>query len=290
MKRKIVLGLSLLLGCLALNAQERKTIEGFENPESVYAKGKYLFVTNLGATLDPTAKDGDGYISLLDRKTGKVIERRFITGLNSPKGMFIKCGIIHVTDVDKVVAYKIKSKKKVWDADLSGFGVTYANDIAMGSFKLFVSSTDRNAIYKVKPSGKVKLLAVKGDLPGANGLYKRCGGRLFVANYGRSAGADGGFGYITCGKKYKEIQKGGVYDGITKVCGRLIVSNWVDEKEAKGKLVVYRMGKKQMKDLNLGKTFNGPADIFADRCKKTLWIPAMRENSITGISFKELKQ
>ena len=291
MKSRIILGLCCLLGSMATNAQTRITVEGFENPESVYAKGKYLFVTNLGPNLDPTAKDGDGYISVVDRKTGNVVQRKFIIGLNSPKGMIVKHGKIHFTDVDKVVAYSIKTKKKVWEADLSGFGVTYANDIAMGCGKLFVSSTDRNSIYKVCRSGKVKMLNVQEDMPGANGLYKGCG-KLFVANYGRNDAADGGFGYIKgCKKKkYKEIQKGGVYDGITKVCGRLVLSNWVDTKENKGKIVAYRMHKKQMKDIELGKTFNGPADIYADRCKKKLWIPAMREGSITAISFKELKQ
>jgi len=290
MERKLLILTALFMVCfISIKAQKPNDITGLSNPESVSAHGKYLYVSNLGVQLDPNAKDGDGFISKVDRKTGQMVEKNFITGLNSPKGLMIVGGYIHVADVDKVVAYRIKDKKKVWEADLSGFGVTYANDIAMGCFKLYVSSTDKNAIFKVKPSGKIKMVKMKDVLAGTNGLYKSCG-KLYVANYGRGTEPYGSFGRVkVCRGKYKEFMTGGIYDGITKIGGKLIVSDWVNEKEAKGKLVVYAPCSKKYMDLDMGRTFNGPADIYKDCKYRTLYIPSMRDNSVVSYRIKDVK-
>jgi hypothetical protein len=290
MKLKTLIIIALTVICfINTNAQKPNDIAGLSNPESISGNGKYLYVSNLGTQLDPNAKDGDGFISKVDRKTGQIVERNFITGLNSPKGLMIVGGYIHVADVDKVVAYRIKDKKKVWEADLSGFGVTYANDIAMGCFKLYVSSTDKNAIFKVKPSGKIKMLKMKDAIPGTNGLYKGCG-KLYVANYGRGTEPNGSFGRIKpCKGKLIEYMTGGIYDGITKVGGKLIVSDWVSEKEAKGKLVVYAPCNKKYMNLDMGRTFNGPADIYKDCKYRMLYIPSMRDNTVVSYRLKDVK-
>lgn len=290
MKRKIWILTALIGACIiSASAQKPNDITGLSNPESIGGHGKYLYVSNLGAQLDPTAKDGDGFISKVDRKTGQIVEKNFITGLNSPKGIMIVGGYIHVADVDKIVAYRIKDKKKVWEADLSGFGVTYANDIAMGCFKLYVSSTDRNAIFIVRPSGKIKMVKMKDAIPGANGLYKSCG-KLYVANYGRGTEPNGSFGRVKpCKGKFKPFITGGIYDGITKVGGKLIVSDWVSEKDAKGKLVVYAPCSKKYMNLDMDRTFNGPADIYKDCKYRTLYIPSMRDNTVVSYRLKDVK-
>lgn len=43
-------------------------------------------MSNVGEKLEPLAKDNDGFISKLD-KNGKVLEYKFLTHLNTPKGM-----------------------------------------------------------------------------------------------------------------------------------------------------------------------------------------------------------
>jgi hypothetical protein len=281
--------MALCLTALSVNAQI-KEVSGFQNPESIAGKGDKLYVSNMGAVLDPKAKDGDGYISTVSRRDGKIIESKFITGLNSPKGLLIHCGKIIVADVDKVIAFDLKTKKKVWEADLSKVGSIYANDLAKKMGGVFVTSTDNNVIYKVCKSGKkIKRLMVKTGLPGANGLAKGCG-KLYVANYGKEGLADGSFGQVNrCNKKFKVLQSGGMYDGIVKVGHLLIVSDWVSHTENKGRLVVYNLCKKKATVPNLGRTIDGPASLFADGKTKTVWVPAMRENKIIGFSCDFLK-
>jgi hypothetical protein len=282
----------LCFASFVAKAQKVKEFSGFQNPESVIAHKDHLFVTNTGTKLDPTAKDGDGYITMMSRSDGKVLEEKFIEGLNSPKGMYIKCGVLYIADVDKVVGYEIKTKKKVFEADFSKLNVTYTNDLAKAPGGFYVSGTLKDAIYKVKKkSGKIKQVPVKGDLQGANGLFRWPWGRLYVANFGRANQPDGGFGRIKrCHKKYKEFHKGGIYDGIVKYRGRLLLTDWVSASENKGRLVSYKKCKNKFTEINLGRTINGPSDIYKDRKNRVLWIPAMAENKILFIPFSELKK
>ena len=274
---------------ISANAQV-KEVAGFQNPESVIAFRGKLFVSNLGVQLDPTSKDGDGYISMLSRKEGKMIEEKFLTGLNSPKGMIVRCGKLVVADVDKVVVFRIKTKKKIWEGDLSKEGIVYANDLAKSCGGVFVTATDKNAIYKVCMSGKVKKLPIKVELPGANGLAKGCC-KLYIANYGDGTNPNGNFGKINrCSKKFKMMKGDGAYDGIVKVCHHLVLTDWVNPAENKGRLMVYNLYKKKLTELSIGRPIDGPADLFYDCHTKTFWIPAMRENKILGVSYKTIKK
>lgn len=293
MKLKLLSAAAILWAGTAFTANAQvqvKEVGGFQNPESVIAYGDKLFVSNLGAVLDPSAKDGDGFISMLSRKDGKILEEKFISGLNSPKGLSVGWGYLAVTDVDRVIVFNVKTRKRVWEADLSKENVTYANDITMTCTGAFVSSTDKNAIFKVNHKGVAKKLKVKGELPGANGLAHGCG-KLFVANYGRGSSPDGSFGKINrVTKKYKAFQMGGVYDGIVKVGHRLVVTDWVNPAENKGRVVVYNLCKKKSGVVALDRTINGPADLYADCKTKIVWVPAMRENKLLAIPYAEIKK
>lgn len=295
MKKTILNAVILMTGIIG-HAQSTTVGEvtvGLQSPESVTACGKYLYVSNMGSKIDPTAKDGDGYISRLSRKDGKVIDEKFISGLNSPKGIKIIHGKILVADVDHVIAYCIKDKKKVWEADLSKEGVTYANDISIRSCgSVFVSATDKDAIYKVCKKGTVKKLAVKGSIDGANGILRAGCFRLYVANYGQLSNPNGTFGYISlCSKKYKACGNGGVYDGIQKVGSRIVVTDWVTRGETKdkGRLLVYRPCKKTTTEITVGKPLSGPSDIYSDCKYKTLWIPCMLDNKLVSVPYKMIK-
>ncbi|MFN8286343.1 MAG: hypothetical protein U0V74_06300 [Chitinophagales bacterium] len=288
MRKRMLLAAVILAGAANLKAQITE-VSGFQNPESVIAHKKHLFVSNMGAQLDPKAKDGDGYISMLSRDSGIVKQERYITGLNSPKGMLVRGCKLFIADVDRVVAYNIKNRKKVWEVSLSSEGVLYANDITGGCGKIIVSATDKNTIYKICRSGKIKKMTVDAALPGVNGLQKKCC-KLFVANYGRGTDPDGSIGWIH-GKKFVELKNAhGIFDGIGKVCGMLVVSDWGSTTESKGRLVTYYMHKKIVREVNLGRSINGPADIYIDKCKKRIWIPAMRENKVLSIPLSKIKE
>ena len=272
-------------------AEDNKEITGFQNPESVIAYKNHLFVSNTGLKLEPLAKDGDGYISMLSREDGKIIELKFIADLNSPKGMFIKKGILYVADVDKVLGFDIATKKKVFEADLSPYGVSYANDITRAFRGMFVSATLKNAIFKIKTNGKIKELKIKGAFYGANGLDRKRVGKLAIANFGDQNQSNGSFGKIgLITKKYKEFHKSGIYDGIIRKCGKLYITDWVNQNENKGRLIVSkRNSKKGLNEIQLEHPIGGPSDLFADKKTKLLWIPSMTENKIIAIPFSDLK-
>jgi len=297
MKTKLLIAGLLALTLSSGRAGDVKEITGFKNPESVIVHKDHLFVSNTGEKLDPTTKDGDGYISMLSRKDGKMIEEKFISGLNSPKGMYVKHNVLYVTDIDKVVGYNIKTKKKVYESDLTKYGVSYANDIAKAARGFYVSNTLNNGVgdgifrlYRKHPD-KVKQVNVKGTLLGANGLYRKPGGRLFVANYGRDEQPDGSFGMIKrIIKKYVAFHRGGVYDGTVKRMRRVYVTNWTTAGASGGQLMSYRRNKKQLAVVPLSATMNGPSDIYADKRQRVLYVPAMIDNKVLEVAFNDLKK
>ncbi len=72
----------------------------FDVPESVLynpAK-KELYVSNING--QPLGRDGNGYISRLGLD-GEIIIRKWVTGLDAPKGMGIFKNILYVADINK---------------------------------------------------------------------------------------------------------------------------------------------------------------------------------------------
>lgn len=87
-------------------------IMGFASPESVYVDREFIFVSNVGQTLTPLAKDSDGFISKLDRN-GTMIQSHFISGLHAPKGMAVIKNVLFVVDIDRLKAFEIETKRVV---------------------------------------------------------------------------------------------------------------------------------------------------------------------------------
>lgn len=110
--KKYVLSLALvgasLLGASELKYQE---FDGFKSPESIFVDKNSVYVSNVGEKLEPLAKDNDGFISKLD-KNGKVLEHKFISNLNAPKGMMEVVNTLYVVDINVVRGFDLKSKKR----------------------------------------------------------------------------------------------------------------------------------------------------------------------------------
>lgn len=117
-------------------------VGGFNNPESVLVDSNRVYVSNLGAKLTPTEKDGDGYISLLN-KNGDVINKNFLTKLNAPKGMAVVSKTLYVADVDELKGFDIVSKKLLAKL-LTANGVWYDNGRA---FVVSLGTTPQNLTY-----------------------------------------------------------------------------------------------------------------------------------------------
>ncbi len=71
----------------------------FQVPESVlyYHNSDVLFVSNIVG--NPSGEDGRGFISKLSTQ-GKIINLKWITGLNAPKGMAVFNDKLYVADIN----------------------------------------------------------------------------------------------------------------------------------------------------------------------------------------------
>lgn len=160
------------------------TVSGFDHPESVWPTPGEVYVSNIGKAFNPSAKDGDGYISLLNPR-GRVIERVFIAGLNAPKGMAVVRGVLYVADVDHLIGFDLKTKAKVFDLSFESEKTALLNDLVIKDIEtLFVSATDVGKVYQVNLSAKT-YSALPGTLNGPNGLFYDAARRwLIIANSG----------------------------------------------------------------------------------------------------------
>lgn len=194
---RLALCLSLLAApCLAGEAATPVSVGGFASPESVLLVGDHAYVSNIGPVLDPLAKDGDGFISLL-AADGTVLARHALpadgTRLDAPKGMARIGGTLYVADIDRVVGFDLASGARLSVAELPGGDPSLANDLAAEpGGTLLVSDTLRNALYRLDPETGIWTLLTDG-LPGANGIAIRPDGGIVVVGVG--AGFAGGDTY-----------------------------------------------------------------------------------------------
>ena len=81
-----------------------------KTPESVIYDGEnnVLYVSNINR--NPSQKNEKGFISKISLD-GEIIELKWITGLNAPKGSGIYNGKLFVADIDRLVEIDIKKGK-----------------------------------------------------------------------------------------------------------------------------------------------------------------------------------
>lgn len=265
-----------------------KIVTGFQAPESVATDGAFFYVSNVGAKLEPSAKDGDGFISKLD-KDGNIIDLKWIADedLHAPKGMAIVKGVLYVADVDKVRGYKIKNKEKVFNLDFSPEATVYLNDLAVkDNNTLFVSATDIGFIYEInlKGQGTYKMLDIYSDLTGVNGLeYDKAKNRLLINSFGIDGSPVGMVGVCPLeGDKLKQKTIGtfrGFLDGIHQIAEDMVlVSDWQDFEKG-GNLTYYDLVTEEVRPVLHG-LIGGPADFYYDTKTKNVWLPAMQDNEL----------
>lgn len=280
--------LSIAFAAAAFGA--KMEADGFNHPESVLVDGNRVAVSNVGKEPKPMDKDGDGYISLLNKK-GEIINKNFITGLNAPKGMaFVRRGFggtLYVADIDEVKGFDANSKKQVFSLVFEG--VNFLNDITKkDADTLYVSATDSGKIYEVNT--KTKEYKVIAELVGANGLVYD-DGRIYAVQLGSSAqNLFGGGGKLVeidpaSGKVTELAKAGGILDGIQKVGDTIYFSDWVKFEKA-GVIRTYNVKTKAEGELALDK-IGGPADFWIDTKTNKLWIPKMLEGKVLSVDLKQ---
>ena len=195
---RTLVSMLLIMGCaLPVLAQSTAvTISGFDHPNSVWPTPGDVYVSNIGKELKPGEKDGDGYIARLN-PLGQIIEQRFITGLNAPKGMAVVGGVLYVADIDHLAGFDLKTKARVFDLSFEPEQTTLLNDLVIKDHQtLFVSATDIDKVYEVSLATR-RYTVLPGAANGPNGLFYDAGRRqLFVAGNG-STGIAGDVGVFS---------------------------------------------------------------------------------------------
>jgi sugar lactone lactonase YvrE len=143
-------------------------LNGLSNPESVVYNPElnHLYVSNVNGT--PNEKDNNGFISIVSMD-GRIINEKWITGLNAPKGLALHDRILYVADIDELVAINIDNgriinKYKVDDAK-------FLNDVtATPDGDIYVSDMMLNRIH-VLTGNNFSIWLESDELDNPNGLH-----------------------------------------------------------------------------------------------------------------------
>lgn len=260
--------------------------EGFSTPESVLwdAEQQVWFVSNINGS--PVAKDGNGFISRLDRDGG-IESLQFIAGgkggavLNAPKGLALLGDTLWVSDIDAVRGFHRKTGAPLTTVEF-GAQARFLNDVAAGpGGTLYVTDTgmdvdDQGNFIHPGPDrvfslagGKVAV-ALEGDwLARPNGIaWDQAAGRFVLAPFGGPAIIAWKPGETTV----DTLGTGpGGYDGVELLGGEALVTSWADSS-------LSAFGASGMRKLATG--INSPADIGLDPTRELVAIPVFLENRV----------
>ena len=271
--------LSFIAGAMLAVSALAQDSTGLSNPESVTSDGQFLYVSNIGKALDPTAKDGDGFIAKLTLG-GKLLTPSFANAkLNAPKGTAIIRGVLYVADIDRVIGIQLMTGNKITDINLSNTGTSFLNDLAVkDDLTLFVSATDVGKVFEVNVrSGAFKEVA---NVKGANGLcYDKAKDLLYTCSFDFQNMQGGEIGVISWKNNIPSYEKvgdiHGAFDGLALLDDHtLIVSDWG--------AIDHPAGFLEKIDLNTKKATKydwpviaGPADFYFDAKQNQVIIPAL---------------
>jgi DNA-binding beta-propeller fold protein YncE len=230
------LQIGLLLICIsglgALNAQKLEkvweTTAELKTPESVLfdEENEIIYVANING--DPTAKDGNGFISILNAD-GSEKNLEWVKGLDAPKGMALSNGKLYVSDIDRLVEIDVRTGKIV--SRYHAANAVFLNDVAACSNGMILVSDTRTARIYALVNGSLSVWVEGEPLEAPNGLFTEMG-KLYI----------GDKNIYEADIKTKEIKQiiadaGGV-DGLEKNNeGEFVFSNWP------GRVFVHRNGK-----------------------------------------------
>lgn len=186
-------------------------------PESVIydADRQMLYVANEAGP--PTNKNGKGFIAQVSLD-GRIINLRWVTGMNAPKGMGIFQGTLYVTDIDRIHAIDIATGNivKSWEVADAKF----LNDIAIDrAGAVYITDTMNRKIHIIQ-NGQVTLFMTVAQLS-PNGLLME-GDSLLVGTAAGLLGID----TATRSATLRIAHIGGI-DGLKALGGgKYIVSDW----------------------------------------------------------------
>src|SRR5919199_2954907 len=277
-----------------------ETPSSLKNPESVaYApKQNVLFVSNVNGK--PDQKDQNGFISKVSPSNGSIIELKWVTGLNAPKGIAISNNNtrLYVSDITDLVEIDIASGKIV--KRFNAPGSTFLNDVVSDNQgNIYVSDTGTNTIYKLDvanlgnstSSSSLEAWLQSPQLNGPNGLHiDNNKNKLIVVSLGPSSKPGGGIEVVDL--KNKTISSLGK-EGTTSPFGRLdgVVSDasethyYVTDNPAGKVYAVNADGTGYVTLIDLHT--QGAADLGSIPGQSTIIIPLMQDNKLVAYKLVE---
>ena len=283
---KIFLNLFFLLNfffisdCFAF--QVKWTVDGLNEPESaVYdKKTNAIYVSSING--NPLELDNNGYISKLS-VSGQILEKKWISGLDGPKGLAVFKNYLYVSDINKIWKISLKNKKKTkFKVNDAGF----LNDVVVDkNGDVYMSDMFKNRIYRLKEN-KINIWKQSELLNSPNGLLIE-GNNLIISTWGK---IKEGFQTEIKGKLIKvnlrtrEIKKFfstrpiGNLDGIVfnKNNGYL-VTDWIS-----GKLLTVNKKGIVVESKKINK---GAADLEILMHKNLILIPMMQNNNLSAFQI-----
>lgn len=136
-------------------------------PESVIYSNVHncIFVSNVDGK--PSVKDGNGFISKLSAD-GEIIELKWISGLDAPKGMAIADDLMYVSNITELVIIDIKAQKII--KRIPHDKARFLNDVTITCFDDVLVTDSANGLIYILKDDELQIWLQGDKLAGANGL------------------------------------------------------------------------------------------------------------------------
>nr|NQU90776.1 hypothetical protein [Bacteroidota bacterium] len=240
----------------------------FQVPESVYydVDNEFIYVANING--NPSEKDTNGFISKLTAN-GELLELKWITGLNAPKGMGVYENKLYIADINQVVLYDLDMEEVIKKYD--AMDAIFLNDVTIDDQgAVYISDMSTGAIHRIK-NDSIEYFLPTGSFNGPNGLTW-FNGELFVGTRDQIAGVN------TTNKRIrKSFNVDGGIDGLCTYNNTgFIYSEW------RGKVIVALPGRDPVLILDTSPEQINSADIFWIEESGILLIPTFYNNRVVA--------
>ncbi|MDR1865655.1 MAG: hypothetical protein LBR08_08815 [Bacteroidales bacterium] len=280
--------ISLFLPFFPAFSQDQYSYRGFDAPVSVVQYGGYYYLSNAGKNKNRSAKDGDGYISRLKSDgSQEEVTLKYISGLDSPHGIFALQGVLYVCDVDRLAGFDLKSKKKVFELSFAGEKTVQLSGIACADNKtMYVSASDIHAVFEVDLAGKTYKKWMETTAPNSLLIDRD---KMYVCSWGIDSLPNGKLGVIDMKKKtYRQLGNcEGYLWGLALDGKKLYFCDWVAFAK-RGVIRWYHLDTGSSGQIKLTSKMGGPADFIYDAHNDLFIIPAVLEGLVYGaLGFKQ---
>lgn len=245
-----------------------QTEKVFETPESVFFDEirNCIYVSNINGK--PSDLDSNGYLSKLT-ENGEIVEIKWITGLNAPKGMALYKEKLFVSDINYLIEIDIEKQEivKRYFAENSQF----LNDVEVdNNGKVYVSDISTNTIYRLE-NESLEIFIQNEELNHPNGLH--FSGASLIAGCGNNISM-----IDIKSREFQTIRNNtGSIDGIEMIDDEnFIISDWLGNIN-----IVYQNDSLNL-ILSTAEQGINAADIDFVKSKKMLLVPTFKDNRIVA--------